>query len=151
VWLLDLRHVVHQTTIQAVCHLADAGVTTCVILSVTVALTSNRHVQLIVSNIETQALRYLNTSNLFTLASCTHGSIRVAGGSSTSQGRVEVCSNNVWGTVCSDGWTQVDANVACRQLGYSNAGICNLHSTVYRLRNRMSSCTYVIKVTSLES
>ena len=34
-----------------------------------------------------------------------------------------MCSNNVWGTVCSDGWTQVDANVACRQLGYSNAGV----------------------------
>lgn len=78
---------------------------------------------------KTHETRCPNTSHFFTLAQCTtHGSIRVAGGSSNSRGRVEICLNNVWGTVCHDGWSQVDANVACRQLGYSNAGICNLNS-----------------------
>ena len=50
---------------------------------------------------------------------CMDGAIRLVGGSIPTQGRVEVCRNDAWGTVCDDGWTDVDASVACRQLGYS--------------------------------
>ena len=65
-----------------------------------------------------------------TNAGCTHGTVRLIGGTSSSEGRVEVCVNGLWGTVCSDGWTAVDANVACRQLGYSGSGKSDLQNIV---------------------
>ncbi len=39
-------------------------------------------------------------------------------GSSHNEGRVEVCSNGRWGTVCGDGWTEREAALVCSRLGY---------------------------------
>ena len=53
---------------------------------------------------------------------CTEGSIQLSGGNSTC-GRVEVCINHNWNVVCDHMWDETNMEVACRQLGFSAAGI----------------------------
>ena len=50
------------------------------------------------------------------------GELRILGGPSVNAGRLEVYVGQKWGTVCDDYWSQQDANVACRQLGFSTTG-----------------------------
>ena len=51
---------------------------------------------------------------------CSDNEIRVVEGSSQTEGRVEICFNQLWGTVTDDFWSFLDATVACRQLGFSD-------------------------------
>ena len=55
-------------------------------------------------------------------APCSTGQLRLVGGNIPNEGRVEICMNNVWGTVCDEGWSSADATVVCRELGYSTQG-----------------------------
>ena len=57
------------------------------------------------------------------ITGCTEGDVRLLEGASHLEGRVEICKNNAWGTVCDNGWQAADATVVCRQLGLSVAGI----------------------------
>ena len=65
------------------------------------------------------------------LSNCSDGDSRLVGGSVENEGRVEICINRVWGSVCgssssyyyySSYWGVTDARVVCRQLGYQEFG-----------------------------
>ena len=53
---------------------------------------------------------------------CVDGDIRLVNGTSSNEGRLEICFFNHWGTVCDDQFTSQDASVACRQLGFDPEG-----------------------------
>ena len=48
----------------------------------------------------------------------TKGQLRLVGGHSHTEGRLEIFLHGRWGTVCDDSWGMPDARVACRQLGF---------------------------------
>lgn len=53
---------------------------------------------------------------------CCEGDIRLLDGRVLNEGRVEVCLSGRWKTVCDNSWSDSEAKVVCKQLGYSHQG-----------------------------
>ena len=49
---------------------------------------------------------------------CTHGSLRFVDGNVKHEGRLEICINGLWGTICNNDWRDSDSRIACKQLNY---------------------------------
>uniref|UniRef100_A0A1X7TYN8 SRCR domain-containing protein n=1 Tax=Amphimedon queenslandica TaxID=400682 RepID=A0A1X7TYN8_AMPQE len=70
-------------------------------------------------------------SNATVDTSCTTGDVRLVGGVNEYEGRVEICYNQMWGTICDDSWGATEANLVCKQLGYQMTGSVSLHGSYY--------------------
>ena len=67
---------------------------------------------------------WLNLNHDIISAPCVEGEVQLIGNSGYSSfGRVEVCRDSTWGSVCGQRATFQDASVVCRQLGFSPHGM----------------------------
>ena len=63
---------------------------------------------------------------VFVTASQTSGEeLRLVGGATANEGRLEMLLDGQWGTVCDDYWGKANADVACRALGYEEGSVAD--------------------------
>ncbi|XP_030847848.1 deleted in malignant brain tumors 1 protein isoform X1 [Strongylocentrotus purpuratus] len=58
-------------------------------------------------------------------------SVRLVNGPSPNEGRIEILYNDEWNTICDDYWNLEEAEVVCRQLGYSTDNVVARSSAYY--------------------
>ena len=51
--------------------------------------------------------------------------VRLIDGINKLEGRVEIQYQGIWGTICDDGWDDIDATIVCKELGFLNGTVTN--------------------------
>jgi deleted-in-malignant-brain-tumors protein 1 len=59
------------------------------------------------------------------------GDVRLVNGAGPYEGRVEICYNGEWKSVCQRWWSSANAKVVCTQLNYPPQGIIQCHVIIY--------------------
>ncbi|XP_060590612.1 deleted in malignant brain tumors 1 protein-like isoform X2 [Ruditapes philippinarum] len=105
IWLDDIKCLGNETSL-AQCNHSDFGVTDC---------DHTEDVSVVCA----------------TAAQLKLGPLRLRGGTTTRNGRLELSNNGVWGTICDDGFGLAEAQVACRELGIPTAIAVPLSNAYY--------------------
>ena len=60
----------------------------------------------------------------YTLDTCSTGQMRLVGGNTSHEGRLEICLKDwgSWGTICNNQWSLTHTKVACRYFGFGEEG-----------------------------
>ena len=57
------------------------------------------------------------------MGNCVTGDVRLQDGPNVREGRLEVCINNAWGTVCNNQFGIDEAELVCTQMKFSDQGM----------------------------
>ena len=74
----------------------------------------------------------MDTARATVAGDCRSNNVRLVDGlmnatTQTLDGRLEICINNAWGTICNNSFRLLDAEVACNQsIGFDRIGWCTL-------------------------
>ena len=114
------------------------------------SISLNNQASVFYSNIANMGLyiyiAYILSTYAIHISGCQPGSVRLVGGSSSQEGRIELCVQfspgvTVWGSMCS--MSVGVAEVVCRQLGYSGSGKC-IWSQKYGIVSSKRDLTHVV-------
>uniref|UniRef100_A0A1X7STL2 SRCR domain-containing protein n=1 Tax=Amphimedon queenslandica TaxID=400682 RepID=A0A1X7STL2_AMPQE len=81
---------------------------------------------------------------------CIDGSVRLVNGVLEQEGRVEVCSYGLWGTVCQDDWNAIDAYIVCKQLGYTGTGPLSYYNSKFGVATHLPTVYNNVKCVGWE-
>ena len=72
--------------------------------------------------------------------------MRLVGGETETEGRLEFCDDGRWGTVCDNKWTDNHTAVVCRQMGFSDVveGIGACYSIIIIMVIKHCCSNYII-------
>ena len=66
-----------------------------------------------------EILRVMKSIVVVSDRECNENDVRLIDGQTAHDGKVEICQDGIWGSVCDDRWDYKDAEVVCQQLRYS--------------------------------